>query len=110
MSSTIEVRTIQEHDGRFAARCDTLPNCIGYGATEPEARAEFDAVRAELTGQYPPKLRRSPTGWEAQSTMYPSEIGKGPTPKIAIDHMRGDEASEAAGDFEDYSNYDPCGD
>ena len=48
MSHGVNVRVIQEHDGRWAARSNAYPTCIGYGSTEAEARAEFDRVISVL--------------------------------------------------------------
>lgn len=36
------LRIIKEHDGRFAARNDAHPKIVGRGATEAEARADFE--------------------------------------------------------------------
>lgn len=45
MSQSDDVRVIQEHDGRWAARSNALPTSVGYGRTETEARADLERVR-----------------------------------------------------------------
>ena len=48
MSQSDDVRVIQEHDGRWAARSNARPTSVGYGRTETEARADLERVRLEL--------------------------------------------------------------
>lgn len=48
MSQSDDVRVIQEHDGRWAARSNALPTSAGYGRTETEARADLERVRLAL--------------------------------------------------------------
>lgn len=48
MSQSDDVRVIQEHDGRWAARSNALPTSVGYGGTETEARADLERVRLAL--------------------------------------------------------------
>jgi predicted RNase H-like HicB family nuclease len=48
MSHGVDVRVIQEHDGRWAARSNAYPTCVRYGSTEAEARAKFDRAISVL--------------------------------------------------------------
>lgn len=48
MSQSDDVRVIQEHDGRWAARSNALPTSVGYGRTETEARADLERIRLAL--------------------------------------------------------------
>lgn len=106
MSDNADMRLIQEHDGRWAARSNSLPTCIGYGRTEREARAEFDLVFRELTeAGHPPRLVKGPgEGWSAWSTQG-SCSGIGKTPAEAIADLRREEALEFGADFEDWSHH-----
>lgn len=107
MAGEIDVRVIREESGRWAARSNALPTCIGYGADAAAARAEFDVVRSALEEKpYPVRLERQTGGtWKAQSMMYPGATGTGPTPAAAIEDVRREEANEFGADFEDYGHY-----
>lgn len=85
MANRDDLQVSRDHQGRFVARAKQLPNCMGYGKSEPEAIAELHAVRATLYRPNGPRLSEEPTGqWRAESTIHPNMMGCGDTPAKAL--------------------------